>query len=74
MKGFTESLLKELADTNVHVHGIYMGGMKTPFWEGSIEAENTAGLMDADNGADIIIENTKLSRYINVTSDSIRNH
>ena len=74
VKGFTESLLKELADTNVHVHGIYMGGMKTPFWDGIIEEENTGGLMDPDDVADIIIENTKLRRNINVPSVIIRNH
>ena len=74
VKGFTESLLKELADTNVHVHGIYMGGMKTPFWDGIIEEENTGGLMDPDDVADIIIENTKLRRNINVPSVIIKNH
>lgn len=74
VKGFTESILKELADTNVHVHGIYMGGMKTPFWDGIIEEENTSGLMDPEDVADIIIENTKLRRNINVPSVIIKNH
>ncbi len=74
VKGFTESLLKELEDTNVHVHGIYMGGMKTPFWDGIIEEENTGGLMDPDDVADIILANTKLRKNINVPSVIIKNH
>ncbi len=74
VKGFTESLLKELAETNIHVHGIYMGGMKTPFWGGIIEEENTGGLMDLDDVADIIIGNTKIRHNINVPSVVIKNH
>lgn len=74
VKGFTESILKELEETNVHVHGIYMGGMKTPFWEGIIEEENTGGLMDPDDVADIILANTKLRKNINVPSVIIKNH
>ncbi|GEN46802.1 SDR family NAD(P)-dependent oxidoreductase [Alkalibacillus haloalkaliphilus] len=34
-RGFTESLQKELAEENVEVSAVYMGGMNTPFWEGS---------------------------------------
>ncbi|MDV2581870.1 SDR family NAD(P)-dependent oxidoreductase [Alkalibacillus haloalkaliphilus] len=34
-RGFTESLQKELAEENVVVSAVYMGGMNTPFWEGS---------------------------------------
>lgn len=74
VKGFTESLLKELDDSNVHVHGIYMGGMKTPFWNGIIEEENTGGLMDPDDVAEIILANTKLRKNINVPSVIIKNH
>lgn len=73
VKGFTESLLKELEDSNVHVHGIYMGGMKTPFWDGIIEEENTGGLMEPDDVAEIILANTKLRRNINVPSVIIKN-
>ncbi|KAA0544938.1 SDR family oxidoreductase [Bacillus sp. BGMRC 2118] len=35
IKGFTESLQKELESTNVTVTGVYMGGMDTPFWDQS---------------------------------------
>lgn len=74
VKGFTESLLVELSETNIHVHGIYMGGMQTPFWDGIIEEEDTGGLMDPDDAADIILENTKNRRNINVPSVIIKNH
>lgn len=74
VKGFTESLLKELEDSAVHVHGIYMGGMKTPFWEGVIEEENTGGLMHPDDVADIILANTKWRLNVSVPSVVIKNH
>ena len=74
VKGFTESIVKELADTNIHVHGIYMGGMKTPFWDGIIEEENTGGLMDPHDVADIILANTAIRKNINVPSVVIKNH
>lgn len=74
VKGYTESLLKELADTQIHVHGIYMGGMKTPFWEGIIEEENTGGLMDPDDVAEIILESIRPRKNINVPEVVIKNH
>ncbi|MBG9446663.1 SDR family NAD(P)-dependent oxidoreductase [Cytobacillus firmus] len=33
VRGFTESLLKELENTNIKVKAVYMGGMDTPFWD-----------------------------------------
>ncbi|MED0656925.1 SDR family NAD(P)-dependent oxidoreductase [Anoxybacillus ayderensis] len=33
VRGFSESLVKELAETNVAVTAVYMGGMNTPFWD-----------------------------------------
>ncbi|NUK31710.1 SDR family oxidoreductase [Parageobacillus sp. VR-IP] len=35
IRGFSESLVKELEGTNVSVTAVYMGGMDTPFWNGS---------------------------------------
>jgi uncharacterized protein len=35
VRGFSESLVKELAQTNISVTAVYMGGMDTPFWEGT---------------------------------------
>ncbi|MFZ3590962.1 SDR family NAD(P)-dependent oxidoreductase [Bacillus sp. DJP31] len=33
VRGFTESLQKELEGSCVKVTGVYMGGMETPFWD-----------------------------------------
>ncbi|WHY73148.1 SDR family NAD(P)-dependent oxidoreductase [Fictibacillus enclensis] len=35
VRGFTESLVKELEGTGISVTAVYMGGMDTPFWEDS---------------------------------------
>lgn len=35
VRGFTESLAKELEGSNVTVTAVYMGGMNTPFWHGN---------------------------------------
>ncbi|MFC0273826.1 SDR family NAD(P)-dependent oxidoreductase [Metabacillus herbersteinensis] len=35
VRGFTESLVKELEDTKIVVTAAYMGGMDTPFWDDS---------------------------------------
>ncbi|MDN4527577.1 SDR family NAD(P)-dependent oxidoreductase [Fictibacillus fluitans] len=35
VRGFTESLVKELDGTGISVTAVYMGGMDTPFWEAS---------------------------------------
>lgn len=74
IRGFTESIVKELEDTNVHVNAIYMGGMKTPFWDGLMDKEDTGGLMDPDDIADIILANTKIRNNINVKDVIIKNH
>lgn len=76
VRGFTESLVKELEVTDIHVNAVYMGGMDTPFWgepeEESSEEEN--GLMHPDDIADIIFENTKIRKNINVSEIIIKNH
>lgn len=74
IRGFTESIVKELEETDVHVNAIYMGGMKTPFWDGMIAEEDTGGLMDPDDIADIILANTKIRKNINVPDVIIKNH
>ena len=33
IRGFTESLVKELEGSTVSVTAVYMGGMNTPFWD-----------------------------------------
>lgn len=53
-RGFTESLQKELADTPVSVTAVYMGGMNTPFWDGSEHVSNPSKLKDPATVAEII--------------------
>ncbi|GHH99492.1 SDR family oxidoreductase [Neobacillus kokaensis] len=73
VRGFTESLAVELQDTAIRVLGAYMGGMKSPFWDGIFEPERINRLMDPDDVADIIIENTKPRASLTVTEVIIKN-
>ncbi|MEH7123090.1 SDR family oxidoreductase [Bacillus sp. JJ1503] len=73
VRGFTESLAKELNDTGVRVFGAYMGGMKSPFWEGILTEERMKNLMDPDDVADVIIENAKVRKNLIVTEVIIKN-
>lgn len=74
VKGFTESLLKELVETNIHLTAVYMGGMATPFWEGIIPEGNLGKFMQPDDVADIIINNIKERKNINVPQVVIEMH
>lgn len=73
-KGFTESLLVELKDTNIQVFGAYMGGMKTEFWDDILTEEQAEHLMDPEDIADIIIGNIKKRNKLNVEKVVIKNH
>ena len=73
VRGFTESLLVELADTNVRVLGAYMGGMKTNFWDGIYESESIQQLMDPEDVADIIMANVTTRTNLNVDQVVIKN-
>lgn len=35
VRGFTESIQKEFSHLNLRISAVYMGGMDTPFWQGS---------------------------------------
>lgn len=72
--GFTESLLKELADTQLHVHGIYMSGMNTHFWGDELQDESETGLMNPDDVADIVIFTTQERTNMSVPKIIIENH
>lgn len=50
-----------------------MGGMKSEFWDGIYEPEQMTNLMDTDDVADIIIENTKQRDFLHVTEVVIKN-
>lgn len=73
-RGFTESLLVELADTDIHVFGAYMGGMKTEFWSDVMEDNEMDHLMDSEDIADIIVHNLKQRAKLNVDQVVIKNH
>ncbi len=73
-RGFHESLLVELKDTDIHLFGAYMGGMATEFWDGILDESTTAGLMDPDDIADIIYHNASLRKNLNVEQVVIKNH
>lgn len=74
VKGFTDSIIKELANKDIHIHGIYMGGMNTNFWGDELENQADTGLMNPDDVADIIISNTQERQNINVPKIIIKNH
>ena len=74
VKGFTESIIKELKETNIRVHGVYMGGMNTKFWGDELQAESETGLMRPDTVADIIIFNTQELNNTAVQKIIIKNH
>lgn len=74
VRGFTESIIKELSETNIHIHGIYMSGMNTNFWGDELDDENDTGLMNPDDVADIIILNTQERLNMNIPKIIIENH
>jgi uncharacterized protein len=73
VRGFTESLAVELRETPIHVIGVYMGGMKTEFWDGIFAQEQLEKLMDPDDIADIIIGNIEPRRFLTVDEIVIKN-
>ncbi|MCZ2259898.1 SDR family oxidoreductase [Sporosarcina sp. G11-34] len=74
MRGFHESLLVELEETDIHVFGAYMGGMKTEFWDGIFDVSQATGLMEPEDVADIIFHNAKIRKNLNVDQVVIKNH
>jgi uncharacterized protein len=55
VRGFSESLVKELEQTNISVTAVYMGGMDTPFWEGTDHIKDRTRLRSAKEVARQII-------------------
>ncbi|MGM7683147.1 SDR family NAD(P)-dependent oxidoreductase [Cytobacillus sp. Hm23] len=56
IRGFTESLIKELEHTSVSLTAVYMGGMDTPFWEESDHIKDKNRLRSPSEVAQKIIE------------------
>lgn len=55
VRGFTESLQKEMADTGLNIMGVYMGGIATPFWNESDHIKDKSRLKSPDKIADLIV-------------------
>ena len=51
VRGFTESLQKELIGSEVKVTAVYMGGMNTPFWKGSTHIKDNSRLTSPEEVA-----------------------
>jgi short-subunit dehydrogenase len=56
VRGFTESLQKEFEKSMIKIKAIYMGGMDTPFWEGSKHIADTSRFRSPKEVAEIIME------------------
>ncbi|MCA1032632.1 SDR family oxidoreductase [Bacillus timonensis] len=56
VRGFTESLVKELETTNISVTAVYMGGMDTPFWNGSTHIKDKSRLRSPKEVASLILQ------------------
>jgi short-subunit dehydrogenase len=54
IRGFTESLQKELEGSNLKINAVYMGGMDTPFWDGSDHVKDKSRFRSAKEVAEII--------------------
>ncbi|WP_282142048.1 SDR family NAD(P)-dependent oxidoreductase [Cytobacillus oceanisediminis] len=57
VRGFTESLQKELEDTDIKVKAVYMGGMDTSFWDESDHIKNKSRLRSPEEVAVMIMDN-----------------
>lgn len=56
VRGFTESLQKEFEGSGIKINAVYMGGMATPFWEGSDHIKDPSRLKSAKEVAALIFE------------------
>jgi short-subunit dehydrogenase len=56
VRGFTESLQKEFENSPIKIKAVYMGGMDTPFWEGSSHITDSSRFRSAKEVAEMIIE------------------
>lgn len=56
VRGFTESLQKEYENSPINIKAVYMGGMDTPFWEGSNHIADSSRFRSPKEVAKMIIE------------------
>jgi short-subunit dehydrogenase len=55
VRGFTESLQKEFENSRVRIKAVYMGGMDTPFWDGSNHKTDSSRFRSPKEVAQIIM-------------------
>jgi short-subunit dehydrogenase len=55
VRGFTESLQKEFENSSIKIKAVYMGGMDTPFWEGSNHITDPSCFRSPKEVAEIIM-------------------
>jgi short-subunit dehydrogenase len=55
VRGFTESLQKEYEKSPIKITAVYMGGMDTPFWEGSTHVADSSRFRSPKEVAEIIM-------------------
>lgn len=56
LKGFTESIQKEFAESGIKITAVYMGGMDTPFWAGSDHVTDASRFRSPQEVAKTIIQ------------------
>ncbi len=66
VRGFTESLKEDLADTNVKVIGVYPGGMKTKLFEKSGSSVDNAKYMEPEDVAKIIFSTINQPKNVHI--------
>ena len=66
VRGFTDSLEKELKGSNIDISAFYMGGMNTSFWDGILAEEEKQKFMEPTDVAEIIFANIKDRDKLNV--------
>ncbi|WP_423409475.1 SDR family NAD(P)-dependent oxidoreductase [Heyndrickxia sp. MSNUG] len=64
VRGFTESMQKEYEGTGIRFVAAYMGGMDTPFWEGSDHIDDPSRFRTAAEVADIIMNNLEKDEIV----------
>lgn len=76
VKGFTQVLKEDLADTNIHVAGVYQGGTNTQMFNKAGEgfsAEKLAGFIPADALGDVIANMLSLPSQIWLSEVHVEN-
>ena len=64
VRGFTESMQKEYKGTGIRFVAAYMGGMDTPFWEGSDHVADSSRFRTAAEVADIIMNSLEKDEIV----------